>query len=119
MPLNTEQIATLALLANGIIPPDETDDGAASVAAGGRLASQLQAGINQALYLQGIDIASTLVQEKFGRPSSQLSAQEVHELIAEVRERQPAFFKQLRTNVAALYLSDSAVWQRIGFPGPS
>ena len=31
----------------------------------------------------------------------------------------PAFFKQLRMDVCALYLSEPAVWRRIGFPGPS
>jgi len=119
MPLNTEQIATLAILANGIIPPDETDAGAGSVDAGRRLASKVQANSNEALYLRGIEMAATLAQEKFGRQASQLSAEQVHELIAEVRELQPDFFKQLRLDVAALYLSDPAVWQRIGFPGPS
>jgi len=119
MPLNTEQIATLAVLADGIIPPDETDAGAASVDAGKRLAGKVQAGSNAALYLRGIEMASALAQEKFGCLANQLSAEQVHELLAEVRERQPGFFKQLRMDVAALYLSDPAVWQRIGFPGPS
>ena len=36
-----------------------------------------------------------------------------------LRDRLPAFFKQLRLDVSALYLSDPAIWQRIGFPGPS
>jgi len=31
----------------------------------------------------------------------------------------PGFFKQLRMDVAALYLGDPGVWRRIGFPGPS
>ena len=38
---------------------------------------------------------------------------------ARLREESPAFFRQLRADVCALYLSDPAVWQRIGFPGPS
>jgi len=117
--LNADQIATLAALADGIIPPDEIDAGAAAVDAGPRLASKLQTGVNAALYLQGIEVASTLAQEKFGRQASQLGAEQLHELIAEVLERLPGFFKQLRMDVAALYLSDPAVWQRIGFPGPS
>jgi hypothetical protein len=29
------------------------------------------------------------------------------------------FFRQLRMDVCALYLSDPGVWARIGFPGPS
>ena len=40
-----------------------------------------------------------------------------HELT--LREQQPGFFKQLRMDVCALYLSDPGVWARIGFPGPS
>jgi hypothetical protein len=36
-----------------------------------------------------------------------------------LRDQCPAFFKQLRMDVSALYLSDPEVWQRIGFPGPS
>jgi hypothetical protein len=31
----------------------------------------------------------------------------------------PAFFRQLRLDTTTLYLSDPAVWTRIGFPGPS
>ena len=119
MVLNIEQIGTLAILADGIIPPDERDAGAASVDAGRRLASKVQAGVNEALYLRGMEMALSLAQEKFGRQASQLSAEQVHELIADLRERQPGFFKQLRMDVAALYLSAPAVWQRIGFPGPS
>ena len=32
---------------------------------------------------------------------------------------EPGFFKQLRMDTCALYLSDPGVWARIGFPGPS
>ena len=31
----------------------------------------------------------------------------------------PRFFRLLRADVCALYLSDAGVWHRIGFPGPS
>jgi len=44
---------------------------------------------------------------------------ELYEWIEALRERAPAFFKQLRMDVSALYLSDPKVWERIGFPGPS
>jgi len=44
---------------------------------------------------------------------------QIHELIATLRDALPAFFKQLRLDVSALYLSDPGIWQRIGFPGPS
>src|SRR5262245_23556052 len=119
MPLTLDQIATLTALADGIIPPDATDAGAGSVDAASRLGAKIEAGVNAALYLQGIELASTLSQETFGRQPNQLTAEQMHELIAAVRDRLPSFFKQLRMDVSALYLSDPAVWQRVGFPGPS
>ena len=109
----------LAALANGIIPADARDDGAAAVNAGARLAEKVDAGINAALYVKGIETAEALAMEKHGRGVVALSAAEIHELLAALRERLPAFFKQLRMDVSALYLSDPGVWQRIGFPGPS
>ena len=119
MRLNSDQIATLAALANGVIPPDEIDGGAAAVDAGPRLAEKINNGFNAALYLQGLEIAATVTKEKYGRPVSQLNPEELHELIGAVRDKLPGFFKQLRMDVSALYLSDPGVWQRIGFPGPS
>jgi aldehyde dehydrogenase (NAD+)/phenylacetaldehyde dehydrogenase len=117
--LNPDQIVTLAALANGVIPPDEIDGGAAAVNAGPRLAEKINNGFNTALYLQGLETAATVTKERFGRPVSQLNPQELHELIGAVREKLPGFFKQLRADVSALYLSDPAVWRQIGFPGPS
>jgi hypothetical protein len=40
-------------------------------------------------------------------------------LLGLLREHSPHFFRLLRADVCALYLSDAGVWQRIGFPGPS
>ena len=117
--LNPEQIATLTALANGIIPPDEIDGGAASVDAGPRLAEKIRNGFNTTLYLQGLQTAVTVAKEKFARPVSRLNPQELHELIGAVRDKLPGFFKQLRMDVSTLYLSDPGVWQHIGFPGPS
>ena len=57
--------------------------------------------------------------EQHGRNVRELNAAEVHELLASLRDRLPVFFKQLRMDVSALYLSDPGVWRRIGFPGPS
>jgi hypothetical protein len=111
--------AVLAALANGIIPADARDGGAASVDAGARLAGRMDLGVNQALYVQGIATARAAAQRKFGRGVSELSAQEIDELLDVLRDEAPTFFKQLRMDVSALYLSDPAVWQRIGFPGPS
>ena len=117
--MNSKQIANLAALANGIVPRDEADDGAAEVDAGPRLAERIQTGVNADLYLRGLETASALAKETYDREVNELNPQEIHQLIAGVREKLPAFFKQLRMDVSSLYLSDPAVWQRIGFPGPS
>jgi hypothetical protein len=119
MRLNPEQVVTLAALANGIIPADDRDDGAAAVNAGPRLAERLEAGINAALYRQGLETAGAVAREKYGRDVRELSAPQIYDVIGLVREKLPGFFKQLRMDVSALYLSDPGVWQRIGFPGPS
>ena len=59
--------STLAASANGIIPADGRDDGAAAVNAGARLADNVDAGINAALYLKGIEAAEALAMEKHGK----------------------------------------------------
>jgi hypothetical protein len=118
-PLSAEQLATLAALARGIIPPDSIDAGADAVDAGRRLAAQIEAGVNARLYLDGLAAATVCSGERFKRSPGQLSPSELHDLLAQLREQSPGFFKQLRMDVSALYLSDPAVWQRIGFPGPS
>jgi hypothetical protein len=115
----TEEAALLAALANGIIPTDARDAGAAAVNAGPRLADKLAAGVNAALYRKGLNAAATLGQAKFGLPLAALDAGQMHDLLDTLREKEPAFFRQLRLDVCALYLSDPGVWVRIGFPGPS
>jgi restriction endonuclease Mrr len=117
--MNAHQRVILAALANGIIPEDARDAGAAAVDAGARLAEKLAAGINASVYLGGIEAAEALARERHERDVAELTAEEIHELLTVLRERAPAFFKQLRMDVSALYLSDPGVWQRIGFPGPS
>src|SRR4051794_35948548 len=119
MPLTPENIATLAALANGIIPADDRDGGAAEVDAAKRLGERLQSGPNASLYSQGISCADELARQKFSTRVEHLSLKQIHDLLARVQEQMPAFFKQLRMDVSALYLSDTSVWQRIGFPGPS
>ena len=49
----------------------------------------------------------------------ELDAQEIADLLRVLEEKSPAFFRQLRADTCALYMSDPGVWQRIGFPGPS
>jgi hypothetical protein len=114
-----DQPRVLAALANGIIPADESDAGAAAVNAGARLAEKLAAGVNVAIYERGLQTAASLAQSHFAKSVDGLSAAEVHELIGLLRSEVPAFYKQLRLDACAMYLSDPGVWQRIGFPGPS
>ena len=119
MSFSASNLATLAALANGIIPADERDRGAAEVDAAARLSQRLESNPALPLYLKGLSAAEELAQEKFNRQVGELNTTQMNELLARVQQQSPAFFKQLRMDVSALYLSDPAVWQRIGFPGPS
>ncbi|HUR44709.1 MAG TPA: aldehyde dehydrogenase family protein, partial [Candidatus Saccharimonadales bacterium] len=119
MSFSASNLATLAALANGIIPADERDRGAAEVDAAARLSQRLESNPALPLYLKGLSAADELAQEKFNRQVGELNTTQMNELLARVQQQSPAFFKQLRMDVSALYLSDPAVWQRIGFPGPS
>jgi hypothetical protein len=114
-----EDLEALTMLANGIIPADERDAGAAAVNAGPRLADRLRAGINAALYADGLRRARELAPEMFGCALAGLTSPDLHTLLERLRVETPGFFKQLRMDVAALYLSDPGVWRRIGFPGPA
>jgi hypothetical protein len=117
--LNPAQLAALAALANGIIPADDLDAGAAEANAAPKITEKIANGINAAIYRQGLALADSLAREHYNRGVAQLTASELHDLLSEIRDHLPAFFKQLRLDVSALYLSDPGVWQRIGFPGPS
>jgi phenylacetaldehyde dehydrogenase len=117
--MDRPETAALAALANGIIPADGRDAGAAAVDAGPRLAEKLAAGTNAALYRRGLAAAAELADTTFGGTIETLTPAQTHELLGLLREQQPGFFKQLRLDVCALYLSDPGVWARIGFPGPS
>lgn len=119
MTLTDAQKSALAILANGIIPADHRDDGAAAVDAGGKIAAKVEAGVNAGAYLSGLDAAERLSRAEFEKPIADLSRAEVHQLVAGLRAEVAGFYKQLRLDVTALYLSDRGVWQRIGFPGPS
>ena len=114
-----QDIAALTALANGIIPPDGSDAGAARVHAGPTLAEKVRAGANAAVYAQGLADAKAIASTQWGRSVEALAPPEIHLVLGELEVKSPAFFKQLRMDVSALYLSDPGVWQRIGFPGPS
>jgi hypothetical protein len=119
MLLNPDQLAILTALANGIIPPDDTDAGASAVNAAPRLAEKIATGVNAPLYFKGLDLAGSLATEKYNTTIPSLTPAQIHDLLTQLRDSLPAFFKQLRMDVSALYLSDPDVWRRIGFPGPS
>jgi hypothetical protein len=77
-----------------------------------RIADRVDKGINAKVYLQGLEFLA-------GKNVLAMNDEETHELLAMIREKLPGFFKQLKMDVSALYLSDERVWERIGFPGPS
>lgn len=116
---NLRDIAVLNALANGIIPADKTDGGAATVFAGLGAADKFRKGIGADVYIGGLAAAEALAKERFDRAVTELSSEEIHALLGLLHDHAPAFFKQLRLDVNAAYLSDPGVWQRIGFPGPS
>jgi hypothetical protein len=119
MTISADDLDALTMLANGIIPADERDAGAAAVNAGPRLADRMRAGVNAAVYADGLSVARELAPEMFGRALADLTPADLHTLLERLRADAPGFFKQLRMDVAALYLSDPGVWSRIGFPGPA
>jgi Gluconate 2-dehydrogenase subunit 3 len=112
-------IGVLAALANGIIPADDRDAGAGLVHAGPSIAERMRRSPSANLYVEGLRTARLFARERFGQDVSELNADQMRELITALRDQSPAFFRQLRADVCALYLSDAGVWQRIGFPGPS
>lgn len=117
--ITLQEIATLAVLANGIIPADERDAGAASVHAGPGIAERMRRSPFAHVYVEGLKSAHDLAHSRFNCAVNELNAGQLHELIEALATRSPAFFRQLRADVCALYLSDAGVWQHIGFPGPS
>ena len=118
-PITLTNIAMLAALANGIIPADDRDAGAAAVHAGPGIAERMRRSPYAAVYLDGLRAAHEFAKTMFAKSAPELTAGQMHELLTALSAQSPAFFRQLRADVCALYLSDAGVWQRIGFPGPS
>ena len=117
--ITLNDIATLAALAGGIIPADDRDAGAAAVHAGPGIAERMRRSPYADVYVEGLKAARELAREMFVQAVNELNAAQLFELLTALSARSPAFFRQLRADVCALYLSDAGVWQRIGFPGPS
>ena len=110
--MTAEQVKILERLANGIIPADEMDGGASCVDAARKIAAKIDAGVNTKIYLAGLEFVA-------GKNVLGMDDAQIHELLGIIRQKVPGFFKQLRMDVSAIYLSDARVWERIGFPGPS
>jgi hypothetical protein len=117
--VNLDDALALAALADGIIPADERDAGAASVHAGPRIAERIGRSPSAPMYVEGLRMARDSARERFGQDVCRLNADQMRELLAALRDKSPAFFRQFRADVCALYLGDAGVRQRIGFPGPS
>jgi hypothetical protein len=119
VPITLQTIAALRVLANGIIPADERDAGAAVVHAGVGIAERMRSNGSGQVYVQGLQQAHALAQGLFTKAVPELDATQVQQLLESLATQSPGFFRQLRADVCALYLSDAGVWERIGFPGPS
>ncbi len=113
------EISTLGILAQGIIPGDHRDGGAAGVHAGPGIAERMRRSVYGFIYTQGLRDAEEIAAKLFGRAIKELDEREVHHLLGILRQETPHFFRLLRADVCALYLGDPGVWQRIGFSGPS
>ena len=114
-----QDIAALSALANGIIPADVRDAGAASVHAGPGVAERMRRSPLGHVYVDGLKAAHDIARSNFNRAVQELDAMQIHAVLTTLSTQSPAFFRQLRADVCGLYLSDTSVWQRIGFPGPS
>ena len=112
-------ILTLGILAQGIIPADQRDHGAAGVHAGPGIAERMRRSVYGFIYTQGLRDTEEITAKIYGRAIRDLDEHEVHHLLGLLRQEAPHFFRLLRADVCALYLSDPGVWQRIGFSGPS
>jgi hypothetical protein len=117
--ITLDDIGTLAALADGIIPADDRDSGAAMVHAGPSIAERMRRSPSAHVYVEGLRAARALALERFGRDASKLDANAIRELLGAIRDQSPGFFRLLRADVCALYLADAGVLRRIGFPGPS
>jgi hypothetical protein len=117
--ITLQDIAALSALANGVIPPDARDTGAASVHAGPSIAGRVRYSPYADVYVDGLKVAKELAQSKFNGGLDELDAEQMQALLGDLSEQSPQFFRQLRADVCLFYLSDPGVWQRIGVPGES
>ncbi len=117
--VSLHDIATLSALASGIIPADERDAGATAVHAGPSIAARMRFSPYADIYVDGLRKANGWAITGFNCQVSELNQTQMQELMKDLSQQAPAFFRQLRADVCVIYLSDPGVQQRIGFPGPS
>lgn len=117
--LQVEEIGILNAIARAIIPPDDRDGGATGVHAGLFLAEKARRGPNAPLYSSGLQLLRSLASKHFAKNMLALTDAELTTLLEALHDSDLAFYKILRMDTSAAYLSDPGVWQRIGFPGAS
>ena len=79
-PITLTNIAMLAALANGIIPADDRDAGAAAVHAGPGIAERMRRSPYAAVYLDGLRAAHEFAKTMFAKSAPDLTAGQMHEL---------------------------------------
>ncbi len=97
--ITLDDIGTLAALANGIIPADDRDAGAAMVHAGPSIAERMRRSPSAHVYVEGLHAARALAHERFGRDVRKLDAGAIRELLEAIRDQLPGFFRLLRADV--------------------
>ena len=117
--INLRDVEVFSTIVRAIIPPDQRDSGAAGVHAGVFLAEKARRGPNAELYASGLETLSSLATTNYSKDLGKLTEAEFSTLLKTLHEVDLPFFKLLRMDTSAAYLSDPGVWQRIGFPGPS
>ncbi len=100
--ITLDDIGTLAALADGIIPADDRDAGAAMVHAGPTIAERMRRSPSAHVYIEGLHAARALAHERFGRDVRTLDADAIRELLEAIRDQSPGFFRLLRRRVRAL-----------------
>jgi hypothetical protein len=117
--ITLRDIAGLTRIAAGILPADDRDAGAALVHAGPTIAERMRRSPFADVYVLGLQQARQISIDLFACELEKLPPEQMFQLLHRLRIESPAFFRQMRSDVCSLYLSDPGVWQRIGFPGPA
>ena len=103
--ITLDDIGTLSALAEGIIPADDRDSGAAMVHAGPSIAERMRRSPSAHVYVEGLRAARALALERFGRDASKLDANAIRELLEAIRDQLPGFFRLIARPTCAAALS--------------